>query len=68
MKFPFEKENKEIIIKQKEIIDESQGADPNKRTLNESLDYGIININKPQGPSSHQVTDYVKKILEINRI
>ena len=67
MKFPFEKENKEIIIKQKEIIDESQGADPNKRTLNESLDYGIININKPQGPSSHQVTDYVKKILEINK-
>jgi H/ACA ribonucleoprotein complex subunit 4 len=67
MKFPFEKENKEIIVKQEELIDKNQGKDPNTRTVKESLNYGIININKPQGPSSHQVTDYVKKILEINK-
>lgn len=67
MKFPFEKEEKTIIKKQEAITDKNYGKDPKTRTVEESLDYGIININKPQGPSSHQVTDYVKKILQINK-
>ena len=30
------------------------------------INYGIINIDKPPGPTSHQVVDFVKKILKIN--
>ncbi len=67
MKFPFEREEKTIIEKQKGTTDKNYGKDPKTRTVEESLDYGIININKPQGPSSHQTTDYVKKILQINK-
>ncbi|MBT6995391.1 RNA-guided pseudouridylation complex pseudouridine synthase subunit Cbf5 [Candidatus Woesearchaeota archaeon] len=67
MKFPFEKKEKEILEKQEGTTDKNYGKNPKSRTLKESLDYGIININKPQGPSSHQVTDYVKKILQINK-
>ena len=31
------------------------------------INYGIINIDKPRGPTSHQVSDYVKKILGISK-
>ncbi len=34
-----------------------------KRPAKELLEGGIININKPQGPTSHQVTSYVRDIL-----
>jgi len=31
------------------------------------LTYGIINLNKPSGPSSHQVSAYVQKILDLEK-
>ena len=36
-------------------------------TAEQLINYGIVNINKPRGPTSHQVSDYVKKILNINK-
>lgn len=36
-------------------------------TINELLEGGIINIDKPKGPSSHQTSDYVKKILNVKK-
>ena len=29
--------------------------------------YGVVNLNKPQGPTSHQISDYVKKILKLDK-
>jgi H/ACA ribonucleoprotein complex subunit 4 len=66
-KFPFEKIEREILVKVEETSNKRYGKAPEERTVEESLNYGIININKSQGPSSHQITDYVKKILEINK-
>ena len=66
-KFPFEKIEREILIKVEEKSNKIYGKTPEERTIKESLNYGIININKSQGPSSHQITDYVKKILEIDK-
>jgi len=34
-----------------------------KRSAKELLEGGLININKPQGPTSHQVSSYVRDIL-----
>ena len=67
MKFPFEKIERKILTKQESTTDKKYGSDPNKLPIEDSLNYGIININKPQGPSSHQVTDYAKKILNIKK-
>lgn len=64
-KFPFEKIKREILIRLESETDSSYGCNPNKRPLNELITYGIVNINKTQGPTSHQVTDYVKKILNL---
>jgi len=66
-KFPFEKINRKILTKADSTTDKNYGKSPKERTLKESLNYGIVNINKPQGPTSHQVTDYVKKILDITK-
>jgi len=43
------------------------GKSPSERTVEEMLNYGLVNIDKPKGPTSHQLSDYVKKILKISK-
>jgi len=31
------------------------------------IHYGLLNVNKQQGPTSHQISDMVQKILNINK-
>ena len=57
--------NREIFIK-KETVGEF-GNSPEKRTIKRLLEYGIVNIDKPKGPTSHQTSDYVKKILKLGK-
>ena len=64
---PFEKIKREILIKEEEATDEALGCAPEKRKTEEIINYGVVNINKPQGPTSHQVSDYVQKILNISK-
>ncbi len=64
---PFERIKRTILERKKAKTTPSYGKDPAKRTVEELIDYGIININKPKGPTSHQVSAYVKEILGINK-
>ncbi len=43
------------------------GKPPQERSTEELLQYSIINIDKPRGPTSHQTSDYVKKILNVSK-
>ena len=45
-KFPFEKIEREILVKVEETSNKRYGKAPEERTVEESLNYGIININK----------------------
>ena len=65
-KLPFE-ENKKILIKREAETNKDLGCKPEERKTEEIINYGIINLNKPSGPTSHLTTDYVKKILNINK-
>lgn len=65
--FPFERIKREILTKTEAETNPNFGKNAQDLPISDLLDYGIVNINKPQGPSSHQVTDYVKKILELNK-
>ncbi|MBS3089861.1 RNA-guided pseudouridylation complex pseudouridine synthase subunit Cbf5 [Candidatus Pacearchaeota archaeon] len=38
-----------------------------KKSIKELINFGIINIDKPSGPTSFSVSDYVRKSLEINK-
>jgi len=65
-KLPFEIGRQTLIKKQAET-DSKYGKKPEERTVEELIELGIINLNKPQGPTSHQVSDYVKRVLKIKR-
>jgi H/ACA ribonucleoprotein complex subunit 4 len=57
---------RELLIKV-ESEPKGYGKDPYKRTIPELLDKGVINLDKPYGPTSHEVTAWVKNILHIKR-
>ena len=64
---PFEKIEKKIVVRKEHETDSSLGCRPEERKTDEIINYGIINVDKPKGPTSHQVYDYVQKILNINK-
>ena len=65
--FPFERIKREILIKREATTDPAFGCPPEQRPTSALLDFGIINLDKPRGPTTHQLTDYVKRILGIRK-
>ena len=57
----------EYLIKAEEPTSDQYGYYPDKRPLALHLDCGIVNIDKPAGPTSHEVSAWVKKILNLER-
>jgi H/ACA ribonucleoprotein complex subunit 4 len=43
------------------------GTSPLKRPLSEYLRYGVINLDKPANPSSHEVVAWIKRILKVDK-
>lgn len=67
MELPFEKLKRNVLIRREATTDNKYGCKPEERPVEELLNYGIVNLNKPKGPTSHQVSDYVKKVLGIKK-
>ncbi|MCX6711541.1 MAG: RNA-guided pseudouridylation complex pseudouridine synthase subunit Cbf5 [Candidatus Woesearchaeota archaeon] len=66
-KLPFELIERKVIIKKEYSTNEKYGCNPFGRDVKTLIEYGIINLNKPKGPTSHQVSDYVQKIFNIKK-
>ena len=43
------------------------GKKPSERTMEESLHYGLIVIDKPRGPTSHEASAFVRKMLCLSK-
>jgi H/ACA ribonucleoprotein complex subunit 4 len=43
------------------------GWSPTNRPLAEHKRYGVINLDKPSNPSSHEVVAWIKKILKVDK-
>lgn len=67
MKTPPWSIEREIIIKGDEKTDQTFGYAPNARPIKEHLKYGVVNLDKPSGPTSHETVSWVKRILNIPR-
>jgi H/ACA ribonucleoprotein complex subunit 4 len=55
-----------LLVRQK-TSPGSHGKAPEERSLPELLSAGVLVVDKPSGPTSHQVAAYVQQILGINR-
>ena len=64
-KLPFERIKRELFVRKKAKTDPKFGNNPNERPVPELLNFGVVNINKPKGPTSHQVSAYLQKILGV---
>ncbi|MAG38791.1 RNA-guided pseudouridylation complex pseudouridine synthase subunit Cbf5 [Candidatus Woesearchaeota archaeon] len=64
---PFELKKREILIKKESDTGSKFGQKPSARDIEELINYGVVNIDKPEGPSSHQVSAYAKEILGIKK-
>jgi H/ACA ribonucleoprotein complex subunit 4 len=59
---------KEWVVKAEEETDFKYGCIPEeRRPLSYYMNYGIINLDKPSGPTSHEVVTWVKKILQLDK-
>ena len=54
-----------VVRKCEESTDPKYGHKPLDRPIQDHIRFGIINLDKPAGPSSHEVTAWTKKILEV---
>ena len=43
------------------------GSSPTSRPIEEHLKYGVINLDKPANPSSHEIVAWIKKILKVEK-
>ncbi|MFW9969153.1 MAG: RNA-guided pseudouridylation complex pseudouridine synthase subunit Cbf5 [Candidatus Odinarchaeota archaeon] len=59
-------EPEQLIVKSQDVTDPNYGYDPNNRSIESLLQYGVINLDKPSGPTSHEVVSWVRKILNIS--
>ncbi len=57
-----------LIEIDQDVTDESYGTYYNKRTVEQLLNYGLIILDKPPGPTSHETVAWTKRLLKIPKI
>ncbi len=56
-----------ILIRKDAPTDPALGCVPAMRSVEKLINYGVVNIDKPAGPTSHQVSAFVQDILHIKK-
>ena len=64
---PWEVERK-LVIKAEGKTDPKYGSKPEERSAKDYVKFGVINLDKPAGPTSHEVAAWVKRILNVQNI
>ena len=60
--------NRKRLIKVNIKTNPNYGKSPDELSVNELINNGIINLDKPSGPTSHQVDSWLKNIFAINKV
>jgi len=58
---------RELKEKTEDVTDLAYGCIPDRRPIMDHIKFGVINLDKPAGPTSHEVVSWVKKILDLPR-
>ncbi|MCK5594115.1 MAG: RNA-guided pseudouridylation complex pseudouridine synthase subunit Cbf5, partial [Candidatus Aenigmarchaeota archaeon] len=56
------------IVKEEAESDSKYGCFPHERTIEECLNNGLVVIDKPAGPTSHQVAAWTRDILGAKKV
>ena len=64
---PSDKKRKRLIKVQAKT-NPNYGKSPDERSAKELLSCSMINLDKPSGPTSHQVDAWLKEILEVDKV
>jgi H/ACA ribonucleoprotein complex subunit 4 len=59
--------SREVFVKIQEGTNQEWGRPPSQRPAEEYIRYSLVLLDKPRGPSSHEVAAWVKKILGVDR-
>lgn len=59
---------REILIRAEDKTDSKYGHKPDERPAEEQIKYGVINLDKTAGPTSHEIAAWVKRILNVAHI
>jgi|TARA_B100001540_G_scaffold156314_1_gene138429 H/ACA ribonucleoprotein complex subunit 4 len=62
------KQLENLVTIDEDITNPEFGVYYDKRSIEQLLEYGLILIDKPPGPTSHEVVAWAKRILEIPKI
>ena len=57
----------ELLVIDEEPTDPEFGSKPRDRTVEGMLRYGLIALDKPRGPTSHEVVAWVRRLLGVDR-
>ncbi len=59
---------RELLTKAQDSTNPKYGHLPSQRPAEEYIKYGTINLDKPAGPTSHEVAAWVKRIMKLGNI
>jgi len=62
------KEHFGLAVKEMSETDPEFGCYPHERKIDECLDKGLVIIDKPAGPTSHQVAAWIREILGAKKV
>lgn len=58
-------ERREVFIKAEEALNMAYGCYPEERGIKDYINMGFINLDKPPGPTSHEVASWIKKLFNV---
>ena len=61
-------ETREVFIKDEDETDPEHGWKPEERPPEIHLKYSAINLDKPIGPSSHEIVAWLRRLLGIKKV
>jgi len=59
---------RETLVRAQDTTDPTHGCEPSDRPILQHIKFGVINLDKPKGPTSHEVAAWVKRILALGRV
>jgi len=59
---------RDLAVKAEDKTNPRYGCKPEERSIEDYVKYGVINLDKPAGPTSHEVAAWVKRILHVKHV